>query len=214
MLAEPKAPKPEPSPEVVPPTAPQSVPPVKTVDPANIQALIEKGLKRNKEQIQKESFYLLPPDKAVLYEKNKMDATTYVFLNFIPGFGLGSYIQGDITFGIIQSITGVVGYGLIIGNYNKWSQKEDFCPSAKYPTCKDMDKADGAYAKFLAGIGSVAVGTIVGLVVPNINVNKYNKTLREALNGYNNLSYSIDPLIIPKAGTITPAVGLALNVRY
>jgi len=36
----------------------------------------------------------------------------------------------------------------------------------------------------------------------------YNKELRETLN----ISYSIDPLIVPRDGI--PAVGLAFNVRY
>jgi len=43
-------------------------------------------------------------------------------------------------------------------------------------------------------------------------VQKYNKTLREALNINDEISFSIDPLIIPRDGT--PALGLAFNVRY
>jgi hypothetical protein len=47
-------------------------------------------------EIQKESSYLSPADKESLYEKNiKKAAAGWAGLNFFPGFGLGSYIQGE-----------------------------------------------------------------------------------------------------------------------
>jgi len=52
----------------------------------------------------------------------------------------------------------------------------------------------------------------MGVIVPFIHQNNYNKALREALNINDNISLSIDPLIVPRDGT--PAVGLAFNLRY
>ncbi|MDR2582808.1 MAG: P13 family porin [Fibromonadaceae bacterium] len=223
MLTEPKAQKPEPSPEVVPPVAPQSVPPVKTVNPADIQALIKNGLEKNKEQIIRESFYLSPSEKMFLYEENKKtSAVSLMLLNFIPGFGLGSYIQGDKTWGIVQSVIEVAGLGLTIISINKTIKINDEGDSYSIcyhtdPTCKEKkDKLDDESKKMfvpaVAGIVIFGVGWFYGIWAPVKYETKYNKTLKGALNINDNISYSIDPLIIPRAGT--PAVGLAFNVRY
>jgi hypothetical protein len=44
---------------------------------------------------------------------------------------------------------------------------------------------------------------------------KWNNNLKEALNYNNAVSFSIDPLIVPRRdGTGIPALGLGFNVRY
>jgi hypothetical protein len=161
-----------------------------------VQKLIEKDLKKNKEEIQKLSFHLSPSDKIALYEKNQTylsDPLGYAVLNVLPGFGLGSYTQGDITSGIILSVADVVGWGLA---YTAFVMTYDY----------DI----GGYVE--AAVSYWIVRCIAGSIAPIVHQSGYNKTLKETLNINDNISYSIDPLIIPKDGP--PAVGLALNLRY
>ncbi|MDR2583844.1 MAG: hypothetical protein LBC75_10220 [Fibromonadaceae bacterium] len=154
-----------------------------------LQFLIKDGIKKNKEEIQKKSFYLSLEDKEVFYKKNKEKipvslvlASTNVFL-----FGLGSYIQRNIIWGLAQSVLGIGGI-VVVSNTSHGSSYQEL----------------GTYM-----LGS---SMVIGLVAPFVYQYKYNKALREALNFDDSISFFIDPLIVPKDGT--PAVGLAFNVRY
>jgi len=229
MLLEAKPPKPlEPSPVVVPaiPTVPQ---PATPADIARIQALIKsdlKGLRKNKEQIQKESAGLSSKDISALYDENKKKyATQLGWLNTFPGFGLGSYLQGDKTWGMIQSGLGVVGWGLIIGGLIRNSKLEDskayssdvYCDSF----CEDRRAKAGdeqnEVVKYIItpGFGIILVNTIIGPLLTPSYEKKYNKELKEALNDYS-ITVSFVPLIVPSNHSKNgpPAVGLAFNVRY
>jgi hypothetical protein len=198
MLVEPKAP--EPSPEVAPPTAPQPVPVADSAAIANIQTLIKKGVEKNKVKIQKESINLSNSDKMALYEENKKESTLgYIALNVLPGFGLGSYIYGDIRSGITLSVLEVVGWCILLDN------------GVAIARLTPYDKVDEFQVKLISYTVIIS-SRLVGLFTPSGYKNIYNKTLREALNFHDKVSYSIDPLIIPRDGA--PAVGLAFNVRY
>jgi len=54
------------------------------------------------------------------------------------------------------------------------------------------------------------IGGVI-ILKPNIYLMQDNKALKSALN-INDISYSIDPLIVPRDGK--PVVGLAFNMRY
>jgi len=193
MLVEPKAPKPEPSPVVVP--VPQ-----KPVDIANIQALIKKDIDKYKEKIQEESIHLSHGDKMVLYEGNreKWAPLGWGMLNGITlGSGLGNYMQGNISVGVIHSLFGVLGgLFLVIG--------------PKKGTDENYDEEYEFRKNFFIGV--VGVNWLASIFTPLFYGKVYNKTLREALNIDEEDIISIAPIIIPKNGP--PAVGLAFNVRY
>ncbi|MDR2584467.1 MAG: P13 family porin [Fibromonadaceae bacterium] len=201
MLAEPEAQKPEQSIEIATTTAPQPAPsadPVTTASIiANIQVLIQKGLNKNKEIIQKASFPLSPSNKTALYEKNRKTvagSVGHAVLNVLPGFGVGSFSQRDLKFGLILLGSDVLNLNYFLYRINDSEDLEDLSSSLSI------------------AISIAIVSRIVGVVVPFIYPSKYNKTLKEALSINENISYSIDPLIIPKPGP--PAVGLAFNLRY
>ena len=192
----------------VAPSAPQDIPPVKSVVPIvkgneeYVAYLIKNGVEKNKEEIKKESFYLSSFYKEALYEENrKKYATGWAALNVLPGLGVGSYIQGDISLGIIQSISDVIGWSINYYAYLYGSHQQIY-----------------TYQQ----ISVVILGTsrLIGLIVPFYHQSKYNETLKKALNIKDDdyektvdyFSLSIDPLIVPRDGT--PAVGLAFNVRY
>jgi len=146
-----------------------------------VQKLIEDGIEKNKYEIQSLSVHLSNEDMEVLYEENKMNAIGYAALSGTIGFGLGSYIQGNTTFGIVQSILDVTNTILLLTDNQALS------------------------------VFTMSISRVAGLIAPFVYQNSYNKTLKATLHGYS-LSYSIDPLIVPKEGT--PAVGLAFNLRY
>jgi len=170
-------------------------------------------------EIQMETSSLSPAEKKSLYEINRKDnALSLAGLNFFPGFGLGSHLQGDrrsgIKLGVIDGIAaGIFFYGFIFS-----------LPMAPPPETKEkkeeMEKAKChnfkcTYSRvpymFNTGFAVWIVGRILGLMHPSAYQEKYNKALKSALN-INDISYSIDPLIGPKEGV--PAVGLAFNLHY
>jgi len=120
-------------------------------------------------------------------DENKKGFLGYALLNTVPGFGLGSYIQGDITSGIKLSIADVVGWPLTILGILAIMKGND---------------VDLGWGLLISGGSIVGVSRVMGCIYTYNYANKYNSKV----------SYSIDPLIIPKDGT--PVVGLALNLRY
>jgi len=163
---------------------------------ARVRYLIKDGLEKNKEEIQKISLDLSFTDKETLYKRNRYKlAVVWSALNFSTALGLGSYIQGDIGAGIAQSVLEAIGVPcFIIGAGASFT---------------DSRIVWGTLV--VVGIGSVVTSRVIGLVSPFSYQKKHNKELESALN-INNVSYSIDPLIVPKDGV--PAVGVAFNLRY
>jgi TolB-like protein len=171
------------------------------VSNADIQELIKKDLFENRVKIQKASFPLSTSDKVALYEGNKKEALIYAGLNVLPGFGVGSYMQGNIAAGVLLSIYGVAGWSsLLVLGYDREIYDDD------------GQKKDGVAIRNSIMLSFIVCHYVCGAMGPFLYKYAYNKTLKEALNIDNEISFSIDPLIIPKDRT--PAVGLAFNVRY
>jgi len=149
-----------------------------------VRALIKDGLKKNKDVIQKESSSLLRADKDDLYDDNKIEsAFGWAMLNLWSGFGLGSYIQGNIMSGLAQT-------SLLLGG-----------------------AAIAMSVNTSVGIVVVISSYVYGIRSPYAYRSSYNESLKKALNFNDNVSYSIEPLIVPKDNGM-PAVGLAFNMRY
>jgi len=192
-----------------------------------IQWLIDKGLMDNKEEIQKEASSLSDVEKMTLYDENKMNVLGWAALNVFPGFGLGSYVQGDKPSGIKLSVADGVGWAIILYGrivspgecYTGNSNSKRDCSSDKHKSAKNMEKYS-----YIAGVVVLAAGRVMGCIFPFNYQKKYNKTLNEALNGNgegngegnstsnSNVSYFIDPLIVPRDGM--PAVGLTFSLKY
>jgi TolB-like protein len=174
-----------------------------------VQKLIKAGIRKNKEKIQKESSYLSSADRDALYEKNKKKgAGGWAALDFFVGFGLGSYIQGNIGFGVTQSVLDVLGYYILLVASEMDTKEDDYC-SGYY--C-EYEKSDDYIMPLMVSCAILGTSRIMSLIFPFVHQKKYNRALKDTLQNSNNVSYSIDPLIVPKNGV--PAVGLALNLRY
>jgi len=181
-----------------------------------IQKLIKAGLKKNKDEIQKESLYLSSTDRESLYEQNKKkSAAGWAALDFGVGFGLGSYIQGDVGFGIAQSIMDGVGWTFVIYASNINTEKEDCYYNGYHQTCEYENDEEAEIVQVVliqSAIAILVTSRIMSWILPFSFQKKYNNMLKDALGNGNNVSYSIDPLILPRAGK--PAIGLAFNMRY
>jgi len=171
------------------------------------------------QEVQSHTLDLSPADRKIIYEKYKKEgALTYIWLNFFPGFGLGSHLQGDkgsgIRLGVIDGVAaGILYFGFLFS-----------LPMAPPPETKEekeeMEKAmchnfKCTYSRvpymFNAGFTILIVNRIWGFISPFTYKEKYNKALKSALN-INDISYSFAPLIVPKDGR--PSVGLAFNLHY
>jgi len=183
---------------------------------AAVQQLIKAGLMKNKDEIQKASIYLSPADKTALYNKNKKKAAGgWAALDFAVGFGIGSYIQGDIAFGVAQSLMDATAYTLMYIGILNIEEEYDDCYNYSYyggSYCNHEYRTNEEYLDLMVA-GLIVFGTsrIMSWIFPFVHQRGYNRTLNEALNTNNSFSYSIDPLIVPKTGM--PAVGLAFNVH-
>jgi len=184
-----------------------------------VQLLIDNGFAENEWEIKKESFYLSHLDKTVLYYDNKKGFLGYALLNTVPGFGLGSYIQGDIKSGVILSVVDVVGsvfmFHAITNRADVWcstGQTDPIhnCDSIKFQESEDENEKLAMISR--TSLVVLGASRIAGWIFSFVHKNKYNKALKEALNINDDISLSIDPLIVPRDGM--PAVGLAFNVRY
>jgi hypothetical protein len=179
-----------------------------------IQKLIKDGLIKNKEEIQKESLSLTPAEREALYKRNKQKAAAgWAALDFGIGFGIGSYIQGDIVFGVTQSIMDGVGYTLMMISFIEMMKavNYDYYDDDGFYHSRREYNSDVLIITYLSSLVILGSSRIMSWIFPFSYQKRYNRALEEALNT-KNFSYSIDPLIVPKDGV--PAVGLAFNLHY
>ena len=211
----PPAPVASPAPKDIPPEAPIA-PIAKKNDEEeydytyHIQRLIDEGFEKNKDFIREKSFHISPVDRELLYEKNKRrNALGLAVLNVLPGFGLGSYIQGDIVFSVTQSVLDVTAIVImmVFGSETTCLGNVDPGDDNKCTKKEIRNESIGMISPFIFG-----ASRLTGLIRSFVYQSKYNAALMNTLYVDENFSLSIDPLIIPKDGT--PAVGLAFNVRY
>ena len=81
--------------------------------------------------------------------------TPHVVLNTVPGFGIGSYLQGDVRSGVILTVADVIAWGLII-------------PSALVLDNESLSESEGSIAVvgLVAGYGVFAASRIGGVFYP------------------------------------------------
>lgn len=83
----------------------------------DVDNLIKYGFEVNKPEIKKKSTGLTSNEKIHLMEKYKTSAWGGALLNIFLGFGIGSYVQGDMNGGNIGTICDILSYGTIIVSY-------------------------------------------------------------------------------------------------
>jgi len=176
-------PKPTPPPPTVTTTPTPPPPPPTPPIPKDVPP-VESEKKSYNDQLD----YEYEKYKRNLYEEDrKRDAFGWALLNVLPGFGLGSYLQEDEK----------TARWLFIADLSGWSLY-----------LLGLGAGHEYYNIMHIGVILWSGVRVAGFIFPFYHQYSYNKELKERLK----LTYSIDPLIIPKDGA--PAVGLALNLRY
>ena len=107
------------------------------------------------------------------YEVNKVDPWGPFALNLLGGFGLGSFVQGDTTTGVVLALADFVGAGLLLAG------------AFHQPDCAEMinDECvrDGTNLLTLSGLAVAGLGRIIGMAAPFVHANAVNDQLRQDL---------------------------------
>jgi hypothetical protein len=171
-----------------------------TDEPAffEIHGLLQRGLSKNYDSILQKASSLTAFEKMILLDIHEKNSGVPFVVNLTAGFGIGSYIQGDVVNGTIQLSGQLLGLaGMIASGF--------------------MYDADFSSEQSVLGSAFFATGEILflgtrlyGCITPFLYKNSYNKKLKNALQYYN-VSYDIIPEITDTgSGKITLAVSLAL----
>jgi len=80
----------------------------------NVQVLINQDLDGNFKLIQSKADKLSSSQRLYIYEDKSKSGTLPFILNLLLGFGIGSWVQGDLTGGLIGTIGGVTGVGMML----------------------------------------------------------------------------------------------------
>lgn len=142
-----------------------------------VEELIEYGLSKTEREVREKSNELTEEQRAYLFEEYERKVGLNPLLNVIPGYGLGSSIQGDKSGSTILAVSTAAGAGLTLGGVI-WSL-----------SAIDIDLTGGggsaapAGATILAvsgGIVLLATG-IAGVLFPILHAPDYNERLRYSL---------------------------------
>ena len=126
-------------------------------------------------------------DRAYLqYEIRKSDPWGPFALNLLLGLGIGSFVQGDTTGGLLVAGGEVIGLGLLIAGYSASLQAIETSGS-------------GGGGMVIAGAALLGAARIAGLIFPFTYANSFNEKLRQDL--------GIDVAVVPGDG-LTVTIGI------
>lgn len=80
--------------------------------------LIDDDIYRNANEIRSISSQLELSEKLFIYQEKEKSTTAPFLLNFLVGFGIGSWVQGDEVGGIVGTVGGIGGYALMVSSDN------------------------------------------------------------------------------------------------
>ena len=125
-------------------------------------------------------------DRAYLkYEMQKADPWGPFALNLLLGLGIGSFVQGDTTGGLLVAGGEVIGLGLLIAGYSANIQ-------AIEETAFGEPTPNPGAGMIIAGAALLGAARIAGLVFPFTYANSFNEKLRQDL--------GIDVSVVPGDG--------------
>jgi len=145
--------------------------------------LLDGGILKNQEFIKREAENISFEDRQILYNSREKGGTAgYVALNSVIGFGVGSFIQGDVSSGVVLLLCDVSVISVLA--------------TAQSNTMVYL------------GLGLYALTFIDGIILPICYTHKYNRTLRESLRLDEPASISMRPLILDHGAV---GISVALN---
>ena len=131
----------------------------------------------------------------------RIDYGWAMLLDIFPGFGVGSFIQGDYKCGAAQLLAEGLGWGwfLFWGAQSKYAQREAGHVEA------------GLMGAMISGLAIYpwAAGYLLGLIGPPWYENKYRMEHRNK-----EVSIGFAPSITPSADRREQCIGMQLMIRY
>jgi hypothetical protein len=166
-----------------------------------VHDLLLSGLTKNFDEIHGKTALLSPSEKLFLFDIHSKNSGVPFAVNLIAGFGIGSYIQGDITSGTIQLSGQLLSLaGLIAGSLLMTPDIAESPYEEGYGTKKATDIGS---AFIITGLVLFYGTRIYGCISPFVFKNVYNRKLKNALHYYS-LSYNITPSFDTKGnGNVT-----------
>ena len=159
---------------------------------SKINSLIDSGLEKNFEQIQILSGKISESDKDSILNGNKKDAGMAFAVNWLVGFGIGSFIQGDTNAGLVTLLGELGAIGILGGGI----------------ATMGIDSTV-AISLAITGTGVLLGFKIFEMIRPFVFADNYNKKLNQALK----ISFNVTPYF-NLAENRNPVYGLALSTRF
>lgn len=141
-------------------------------DPSSsVSELIKKDLFKNQREILEISQGLTQDEKAALYTEYQKNPAVPVFVNFIIGFGIGSFIEGDAAGGAIALACDLGG-------------SISFLTGAILTLSDSVDLANLGVGLGLFGFATIIGSRIYEISRPFAYANRYNDVLKKSLNNF------------------------------
>lgn len=173
-----------------------------------------KGLKKNFNDIYTEAGFLSFGEKQQLYSSFENKPLVPFLLNWLIGFGIGSFVQKDYLSGGICVTAEITSVGLGIAGFIVWykelfdaSRKAAQDPGSLFLTVFNTVSGAAALPFWIAGGILSTISHAYGMIAPWIYGASYNKQLEKALR-IGETRLSVAPLIMPDA-----SCGLALRLE-
>ena len=148
-----------------------------------IQALINKGLFKNKTEIVSLSSKLSPSEKESLINRNKINGYFPMYMNSALGYGVGSFIAKDYIGGAVHCSIDVVCDVVMIAMFATYAKSAFGAVEGK----NGFDDVYNSAKRYL--IGGIVTGVILAInriaqiISLTVHVNRYNSTLTEVFAG-------------------------------
>lgn len=180
----------------------------KESDPYLIESILKKQFKTDegKNRVYELSENLTNEQKMYLYNKYDKSGVGPFFLNFLLGFGIGSFAQGNTKAGVSQLILNVSGCALEVAGYVLVSNSGS-----------GVTRSEG---KFYTGLACCAAGyglnlssTISGCITPWTYAAGYNRDLKRALR-INESWMTVTPQLSPIIDPVNQNYGLVAKINF
>ena len=168
--------------------------------------LIKDGLNKNFHHIQQHSLHLTQSQKFALYNMHENSMGIPLVLNIVVGFGLGSWIQGDLVGGFAGSIGDALGIVMIyVGAISALTYEADWNTyTVTYPNY------DKGVRVMTAGAVLLCLSRVAQVVFPITYSPRYNKKLQNALD-YHNVSFDVTPTVDNKGNG---SLAVAMSYKF
>ena len=188
-----------------------------------INRLIQQGLFKNKDLINRQALLLTEEQRINIQEQHRLGYVKPLLFNSLLGFGIGNFINkdraGGITHVVIDSLTVgtilVAGYIYLRGAaiylvalpFLLFDQNDSIGLSDTLSSIDNSMKICKIIVQ--TGFGVLLANRVASIISVSVHTAKYNKTLKEALNPVRtNVSVQAIPIIAPNQ------FGLALSINY